>query len=1345
MSGISRAGGGGGPTQVGGAGTAADSAAAQAAEAARKAAEAARKAAEAAKQAAEAAARQAAQAQAQAAKDPRQKPRAAVEQVHAESERAKANQSAKEASAAMRGANEAALKAGRRAPYPNELARRPAGDGFERAARPASMNLSGTPGTPAGLQGGTALPSLGTWTAGKTGGFAALTGNRTDVAAADAQAAEGGAGAQEVEGAEATPDQAETEGEGADPVKPEDREALHEMGFTDEEISQAGEALPDLIAAATAESPTEAIEHLSAAAEKAPALADKAWKALASRPEVQTFFQETLGIDITKLPNPSEALPKLIAVQEAIEGKDPAAITRAVLELAGSVDAKAFEGLYNKVLEQLPQGLKDLLGGWLGNENFQDLVKALVGGENFPQLVAAIASGDVDSIVAELLNNPEAMTAAGELLASTPAVQKLCETLGISLEDLPNLGEVLPKLVAMQKAIESKDPAAITQAALELAGSVDAKAFEGLYNKVLEQLPQGLKDLLGGWLGNENFQDLVKALVGGENFPQLVAAIADGNIDTIVAELLKNPEAITAAGTLITDLPAVRDYLATTLGLSPDEIASFGAALPEVLKAITSGDPKQALTHLLEAAKTINPEAAKKIFSHFATKLGIPAEVQSFILEALGNEKLQELVANPNFQTALGQIIGGEFDLALTTLANDPQLLGLVGQTLVSIPEVSDRLTEVLGVTADELTQMAGAIPELVAAYNAFKADDKYQMGLHLMKALASVPAHLIQGMFNRVAEKIGLDPRLKATVDSLLGSPDFASLISNADFQVAVSQLLAGDPMGALKTIAANPELVGKVSGLVANALGVAPEILNTITGLLPFLADPEVGAALDALLKGVVDRDPNAILGALDTIAQKVSEKANSTDPAQQEQVISLLNALGTLPGGVGKLFSNPDLNRQLVQSGSIGHVFTAAKHLANGNLAAAAEEIYHAAESLLTSGTPLEVAGQQLPFSGEGLQALHDIFQVFFDALPNGVKNQIKSIVARAAGSVMPFIGDIITGAMDVKAFIDAMKDGDGLDQLIAGGQLVLDAAGVFQFSKPLTTPLKFVLGGLQAFRAINDMRELVSNATNIFLGIDADPEVEVDNEHQIVVEGYFGEHARVEELRARYPELADDEGFSVLVQAAQAAGVSPENFEAFLNMLISSAGEEYDDPEYGLADLMEFLKFGLQNNPLGGSGQPAIETRLNYLLSQQLGVSTEEIASVGGSLPQQTVDQYTSTDSYPISEQEQQDFEARFGEQGDSVLKGLIAMARAMGVDPSQFVEFCEAMDAEAKKRGLTLDSMGSAIYYSLTNAEDYNGGGEVPVVDVESEMQGMFAIHFPGVADPFLAPAPAAAA
>ncbi len=167
------------------------------------------------------------------------------------------------------------------------------------------------------------------------------------------------------------------------------------------------------------------------------------------------------------------------------------------------------------------------------------------------------------------------------------------------------------------------------------------------------------------------------------------------------------------------------------------------------------------------------------------------------------------------------------------------------------------------------------------------------------------------------------------------------------------------------------------------------------------------------------------------------------------------AFLNSLAKIPGSVGELFADPQLNAAMVDSGAAANMFNAFEKLARGDIGGAINEIARAAGYLLGHGEHFEVAGVELPFGQQGIENFTRLFGRFVDALPDKLKAKITEaatkFAAKAGLQSIPFIGNVISGVSalgSAKDLWDAIGEDpkDPVKIALAAGQLGLDVAGI-----------------------------------------------------------------------------------------------------------------------------------------------------------------------------------------------------------------------------------------------------------------------------------------------------------
>jgi hypothetical protein len=200
------------------------------------------------------------------------------------------------------------------------------------------------------------------------------------------------------------------------------------------------------------------------------------------------------------------------------------------------------------------------------------------------------------------------------------------------------------------------------------------------------------------------------------------------------------------------------------------------------------------------------------------------------------------------------------------------------------------------------------------------------------------------------------------------------------------------------------------------------------------------------------------------------------------------AFLNTLAKIPGSIGELFADPQLNAAMVDSGSAANMFNAFEKLARGDIGGAMNEIAGAAGALLGQGDHFSVAGVDLPFGQQGIENFTRLFGRFVDALPDQIKAKITEaatkFAAKAGLKSIPFIGNVISGVSalgSLKDLVGAIGEDpkDPVKIALAAGQLGLDVAGTIPGLNSITGPLQIVLGTASVIKGaadlISDMQE------------------------------------------------------------------------------------------------------------------------------------------------------------------------------------------------------------------------------------------------------------------------------
>jgi hypothetical protein len=184
------------------------------------------------------------------------------------------------------------------------------------------------------------------------------------------------------------------------------------------------------------------------------------------------------------------------------------------------------------------------------------------------------------------------------------------------------------------------------------------------------------------------------------------------------------------------------------------------------------------------------------------------------------------------------------------------------------------------------------------------------------------------------------------------------------------------------------------------------------------------------------------------------------------------AFLNALANLPGGMGRLFADPELNQLMVSTGTVERMFDAASKLAEGDATGAMQEVGTAVAKLVSAGPPYVVAGQTVPYLGQdGVKAMTKMFERVVDALPPEVKNAVMQkaaeVAAEAGLDFVPIIGPAIEAFTEAKAIYDDLQGNppNYLNTSIDSAKLVLQLASVFPPVQPFVQPINTGLGLLE----------------------------------------------------------------------------------------------------------------------------------------------------------------------------------------------------------------------------------------------------------------------------------------
>ncbi|WP_224244784.1 tetratricopeptide repeat protein [Hyalangium gracile] len=862
-----------------------------------------------------------------------------------------------------------------------------------------------------------------------------------------------------------------------DKVPQQIKDQFAKLGITPEALQKAGPALPKLYEAADAIVKGDwkaAYSAIKDAAAAAPDLATQALKGLANQ------LPDNLGVVKSLLTN--DAFLKELVTNKGLQGS--------IEKLVGG-DASGIRELLNNdkardaALTAIGQdkGIQEKLAK-IGLTP-EDLVEA---GKAAPKLLEAFEQLAAGNIKEGLLKAQEAVEAAPELAAKLgqklvdvlPAeVKQQFARLGITEDALRTAGPALPHLYDAAQAVSTGNWKGALDAVREAAIAAPDLATQALKG-LASQLPENLgaaKTLLT----NDAF---LKELVSNRDLHTQVGKLFNESTRMEgLRGLLGNDKARDAALTAISGDPGVTAAL-EKIGLAPADLVEAGKAAP----------------HLFDAMKAFgdgNIEAG-------VTALGKAAEAAPSLLDKLGQKIISKL------------------------------------------PEGVRNAINSLGLTPSELTQAAKALPDLIRAGQAIAANDPQAALLSLKNAAGKIPSAIVEktitGMasklpdtgFSGMARSLLTDPAfvkelvnnkdLHASFDKMMKG-DFITglkeMLGNSAVNTAAANALASnkeimaklepfgiksgadivalggavfDVMDAAKSLASNPpnvqaalqslakaagglspDLRARMVGAFADKVGLPSWAKDTLVAAAGLIGNEAVGKSLgeafDALKRGDVAGFAAGIARTGTTIAQTAPEVAKA-----------FLNSLSKIPGSIGKLFADPQLNAAMVDTGAAANMFSAFEKVARGDIGGALNEIASAAGSLLGQAPHFEVAGVELPFGQAGIENFTRLFGRFVDALPDKVKARITQkaaeFAAKAGFQSVPIIGNVISGISaigSVKDLVDALGENpkDPVKVALAAGQVGLDVAGMVPGLNSITGPLKIVLGTATVIKGASDL--------------------------------------------------------------------------------------------------------------------------------------------------------------------------------------------------------------------------------------------------------------------------------
>ncbi len=849
----------------------------------------------------------------------------------------------------------------------------------------------------------------------------------------------------------------------------------------------------------------------------------------------------TLGMTADDLKAAGKGLPALLEAAE-LAGKGDLPAAAAKLGEAAKEAAPVIEKAVLHLAKKLPEGVARTL------LTDPKVVSELVRNPELHAAFGELAKGDGLGALEGLLDNATIRDRVLDLVAGNARVAAGLSALGLSAADLRSAGAGLPRLIEAAGHAADGDPKAALEALAEAAEQA-SPAIEKAIVHLAGKLPEGP--------GRALLTDakVVHDLVTDPNLRASLKQLVSGEVSAGVQSLLDNATVRDHVIEALASDPSIQK-LTDKLGLSVDDLKTAGAALPHLFAAADAaarGDTKAALASLREAAKTSVPLAEKAV-KGLAAKL--PQTGAAGILRsALTDEQVvRDLLTDPNLHSAIGKLVDGDLAGAIGSLGKARNVRDHLIDALAKNPTVAAGLQKI-GLSATDLKQAGDALPELFGAVQDAAAGELQLALRHLGEAAKKAPS-LVEKAIIAVASKLP-DEGPAGMAKALFTDPAFVStIVEDKGVHQAFQRMVGGDFTEGLGELLGNEVIRGKVAEILASnptikkvlaplgitsakdiaaigaALPTVMELASDIKGgrvgeafqdlgqilgeLPPELRSRMVGNLADKLKLPTWAKDVAVTVAGLlgnEEVARSFAEAveafqrgdvkgfvAGLADTAQTiattnpELAKSFLNSLSRLPGSFGRLFASPELNEMVVDSGSVEHVFAAAKRLAEGDVGGAMEELGNSLKDLLSAGKPIKVAGKELPIGEDGLKALGLMFERFIDALPDKVKAKIAEATAKMAAKVglsaVPVIGDIIGGGVDAWDLVQAIKNGEsGFDIAMAASKVALDVAGAFQVVKPFTVPLKMAIGAAQVVKTTTDVVESVQEFQEEFAGLAA----------------------------------------------------------------------------------------------------------------------------------------------------------------------------------------------------------------------------------------------------------------
>jgi hypothetical protein len=808
-----------------------------------------------------------------------------------------------------------------------------------------------------------------------------------------------------------------------------------------------------------------------------------------------------VGLTEDDLQQAGRALPDLIRAGEAFSaGKMRDGL--AILMRAGREN----EALITKTIVALSKKLGDspeeqVFAGFLGNEK---LVAFLVGDEKLHEALLKFAEGDGRGGIDALLAHDAAFEVLVQAVSENEALRNLVfdklnpilkdnallkelEALGFELEDLEAFTQVIPNLLRAARALADGDMT-VVWAELKEGFEVAGPAIEEAIPKLAAKIPDNDytvvfkalltdKNLVHDFVanvGNPPPHGAIEKIFAGQALEGLYDLYKNETVRNHVIDAWATNEKVQElVDKILLQMfeadPNFRAQLAK-LGFDEKDIKAIARTMPALMDAaakLTTGNVYAAIGSLDKWFDDA-PDLVIRVINQLASY--IPEEGYTGILRSLLVDPVlvRELVRDPSIRQAWKEIAKGNIVGGMDLLLRNVELAEDVVYALSKNKQVN-KLLEPLGITIYDLPKIGDFLGKAQILADAARKGDIPEIFEAVVGLLQTIPKNLWRRMVEAILTKLDLP------------------------FQI-------GDVLAAGVGVLTNDE-----------ALAAFGKAFDHFAHGRPVEFVDGIGEAV--------------IIGA-------------KTDP---DAAIAFLNALGLLPGSVGKFFTNKHLNESLVRSGHVDDMLQAMKALVRGDMNTAFHWTMEAARKLISHGTPIELPGVgKLPFTLEGTITVFELIFQMWNALPeeaqqviidagvtgvwagsdkklgvtsaNAVAANRASKQAVALHKAMPFLSSGVSRTINYipyirngfNAFIDgyllgnevkelAEGKGDPISAALYGTRLGMDALALAQPQlDPMLNNARWGLVALQAVTAIGGGVMAYSGFAEDFAGFDWESE-------------------------------------------------------------------------------------------------------------------------------------------------------------------------------------------------------------------------------------------------------------